>query len=571
MKRIVIVGGVAGGATIAARLRRLDETSQIVLFEKGEHISFANCGLPYYIGETIKQREKLLVQTVKGMSERYNIDIRIKSEITKINRETKEIEVTNLSSGETYTETYDYLVLSPGAKPFIPNIKGINEASNIFVLRNIPDADNIKYYIEKNKVTEAAIIGGGFIGLEMAENLHALGIKVTLIESNNKVMPPLDFELACLLHSHLIDKGINLILGDALTGIENNGNEIILNSGRIVQTQMIIMSIGIRPENSLAVQAGLEIGQRGGIVVNNYLQTSDDSIYAVGDAVEVNDYVLGSRVQIPLAWPANRQARLAADNIYGLKKEYKGSLGTAVAKVFDLTAATTGVNEKTLLDLNKKYETVHIHPNSHAGYYPGAFPISLKMTFDPQTGQIFGAQGVGAEGVEKRIDVIATAIKGGLTVFDLPDLELSYAPPYSSAKDPVNMLGYVASNVASGFVKTVQFHEIDKLVDQGNFLLDVRMPSEIAMGSINGSVNIPLDQLRSRLGEVPNNRPVYVTCQVGLRGYLATRILVANGFDAFNLDGGYRTYSAVYRQKANANAAPESKVADSGEVVKEKK
>lgn len=568
-RKIVIVGGVAGGATAAARLRRLDETSHIVLFERGQHISFANCGLPYYIGGTIKGKEKLLVQTVKGMTDRYNLDIRVKSEVTKINRKEKNVEVKNLETGETYLENYDYLILSPGASPVIPDIKGVQNARNLFTLRNIPDAEAIKEYIEKEKPQTAVVVGGGFIGLEMVENLSDNDLKVTLVEATNQVMPSLDYEMASILHCHLKDKGVNLILEDSVTEIADGGRKIILKSGREIPSDLIVLSVGVKPENKLAVEAGLEIGEKGGIKVSPYLQTSDEHIYAIGDAIEVKDYINGHPTMVPLAWPANRQGRLVADNIYGKNRAYTGTLGTSVAKVFDLTAASTGLNEKTLRTLGKRYKAVHIHPNSHAGYYPGAFPIAMKMTFDPENGKIFGAQAVGAKGVDKRIDVVATAIKGGLTVHDLQDLELAYAPPYSSGKDPVNMLGYVAANVVDGMLKTVQYHEIDELVAEGNILVDVRQPAEVELGYIKGSINIPLGQLRSRLNELPKDKPIYITCQVGLRGYLATRILEQNGFKAINLDGGYKTYSSVYGGKGDDKC--QTKVQDTGEVKMEPK
>jgi len=554
-KKIVIVGGVAGGATAAARLRRLDESSEIVMFERGEYISFANCGLPYYIGEVIQSRDALLVQTVEGMKQRFNIDIRNFSEVVKIDRDKKTVHVKNISTGEAYEETYDHLILSPGASPIKPPIPGIEKAANLFTLRNIPDTDAIKSCVDEQKPKSAVVVGGGFIGLEMAENLHERGVKVSIVEMLDQVMAPIDFEMASLLHSHIRDKGVELILSDGVKAFENDGMKVILNSGKELKTDMIILSIGIKPENKLAADAGLEIGERGGIKVDEYLRTSDESIYAIGDAIEVKDYVSGFPTQVPLAWPANRQGRTVADNIYGQGIKYKGTLGTSVAKVFDMTVASTGNNEKTLKRIGADYRVVHIHPGSHAGYYPGAFPVSLKMTFDPKTGKILGVQGVGYNGVEKRIDVAATAIKAGLTVHDLQELELAYAPPYSSAKDPINMLGYVASNVMDGVVETVQWHEIDSLVKSGAHLIDVREPHERDMGYIEGSVNLPLGQLRGNLSILPKDKPIYVTCQVGLRGYLATRILNQNGFRAINLDGGYRTYSSVFPP---AYAPPES-------------
>ena len=551
-KKIIIVGGVAGGATAAARLRRLDESSQIIMFEKGEYISFANCGLPYYIGEVIQDRDKLLVQTVDGMSNKFNMDIRNLSEVTKINRDAKTVTVINLQTGETYDESYDQLILSPGARPIVPPIPGLKEANNLFTLRNIPDTDAIKAYVDNNKPKKAVVVGGGFIGVEMAENLYERGIEVTLVEMSNQVMAPFDFEMASILHTHMIEKGVNLILEDGVKAFENSGAKVILNSGKEIATDMILLAIGVRPESELASTAGLDLGERGHIKVNEFLETSDPDIYAIGDAIEVTDYINGKPTAIPLAWPANRQGRIVANNIYGKKEKYNGTMGTSVAKIFDYTAASTGNNEKTLKRIGiTDYQVIHIHPGSHAGYYPGSAPISLKVIFDKQTGKIYGAQGIGKDGVDKRIDVIATAIKGGLTVMDLPDLELAYAPPYSSAKDPVNMAGYVASNIMEDAVETVQWHEIDEIVANGGYLVDVRNPEELKLGFIKGAINIPLPNLRDRLGELPKDKTIYVNCQVGLRGYLAARILTLNGFKAVNLDGGWKTYSAVFNTGKN--------------------
>ncbi|WP_339223166.1 CoA-disulfide reductase [Paenibacillus sp. FSL W7-1332] len=544
-KKILIVGGVAGGASAAARLRRLDEDSAIVLVERGEYISFANCGLPYYIGETITDRDKLMVQTVPGLSRRYELDIRNLSEVTSILRDEKMVTIKNLITGETYTESYDYLILSPGANPVVPDIPGLSEARNVFTLRNIPDTDRIKHFIDHNNPKEAVVVGGGFIGLEMAENLTDRGVHVTVIEMANQVMAPLDYEMAAIVHSHLQEKGVRLILEDGVQAFHDGGQRIELSSGNQISTDMILLSIGVRPENSLAVDADLPVNNRGGIQVNEYLQTADPSIYAIGDAIEVKDFVLQSQAFIPLAGPANRQGRLVADHIYGKNNSYKGTLGSSITKVFDLTVAATGINEKSLKQIRAPYQAIHIHPSSHAGYYPGAYPISLKLLFHPETGQIYGAQAIGADGVDKRIDVIATAIKGNLNVWDLAELELSYAPPYSSAKDPVNYAGYVAANIMDGLVETVQWHEIDDLVGNGATLIDVREPKEREAGYIPGSVNIPLNDLRSRLKELPENEMLYVNCQVGLRGYLAARILAQHGFRVKNLDGGWKTYAAV--------------------------
>ncbi|MGM0845563.1 MAG: CoA-disulfide reductase [Bacillota bacterium] len=548
-KKILIIGGVAGGATTAARLRRLDETSEIIMFERGEHISFANCGLPYYIGESIQERGKLLVQTVEGMSRKFNLDIRNLSEVTKINREEKTVTVKNLRNGSVYEENYDVLVLSPGAKPIIPPIPGINEARNLFTLRNIPDTDRIKKVVDEDYPKQAVVIGGGFIGLEMAENLVQRGVGVTIIEMADQVMAPLDYEMAAIVHQHLRDQGVDLILEDGVKAFSNQGKELTLVSGKVIYTDMTIMSIGVKPESSLAVNAGLSVGERGGILVNDYMQTDDENIFALGDAIEVKDYITGGAAMIPLAGPANRQGRIVANNIYGKKETYKGTLGTGIAKVFELTVASTGNNEKALKKLNKKYRSVHIHPSSHAGYYPGASPIALKLLFHPADGRILGAQAVGKDGVDKRIDVIATAIKGNLSVYDLTEIELAYAPPFSSAKDPVNMAGYVAENMLEDEIQTVQWNEINSVIERGGMLIDVRESIERTNGFIHGSVNIPLGDLRLRLNELPKDKPIYVSCQVGLRGYLAARILKGNGFRVYNLDGGWKTYSAVYANK----------------------
>lgn len=544
-KKIVIVGGVAGGASTAARLRRLDENANIIMFEKGEYVSFANCGLPYYIGGKISERDKLIVTSLESMSNKFNIDIRNFSEVIKIDKENKIVMVKNHRTDEIYEESYDYLVLSPGASPIKPPISGINECRNLFTLRNIPDTDKIKSFISENKPKHATVVGGGFIGLEMLENLYELGLDLTLVEASEQVMAPLDIEMASIIHEQLIDKGIEVILKDGVNSFENNGHKIILGSGKEINTDMIILSIGIRPETSIAKEAGIKLNQRGAIVVDKNMKTSDENIYALGDAVEVMDFVNKKPTMIPLAWPANRQGRIVADNICDIKSEYKGSLGSSVAKIFDYTVATTGNNEKTLKNLGIDYEVIHIHPSSHAGYYPGSFPISYKMTFDPKNGEIFGAQGVGIDGVEKRIDIIAAAIKGNLTVFDLQDIEPCYAPPYNSAKDPVNMLGYYAENIIRDKVKTIQYYEVDKLDKNKSVIIDVREEFELATGVIQNSINIPLNELRERLNEIPKDKKIYVTCQVGIRGYIACRILSQYGFDCINIDGGIKTYLSV--------------------------
>ncbi|WP_187373200.1 CoA-disulfide reductase [Bacillus rubiinfantis] len=567
--KVIIIGGVAGGATAAARLRRISEDVEIILVERGEYISFANCGLPYYIGETIKDRSKLLVQTVKGMSDRFKLDIRNLSEAVSINTDNKTVKIKNLQTGEVYEESYDKLLLSPGAKPIVPPIPGLNDNKTLFTLRNIPDTDKIKSYVDTEKPKKAVVIGGGFIGIEMAENLVDRGIEVTIIEMAKQIMAPIDFEMASILHAHLKEKGVKLILENGVQSFADEGRKVVLADGTEIETDMTILAIGVRPENELAKTAGLELGERGGIIVNEYLQTSDENIYAVGDAIEVVDYINGTKAMIPLAGPANRQGRIAANNMMGKNETYQGTLGTSIAKVFDLTVAATGNNEKTLKRLGVDYEVVHIHPSSHAGYYPGAAPISLKLIFDKENGKILGAQAVGVDGVDKRIDVIATAMKGELTVEDLTNLELSYAPPYSSAKDPVNMAGYVATNILDGELEHIQWHEVDEIVADGGLLIDVREPMEREFGYIEGSINISLNELRNRLSELPKNQTIYVSCQVGLRGYLASRILKNNGFQVKNVDGGWKTYSAVFGSNRNQQVITSTN--DLGETVIENK
>ncbi|HEM3608507.1 TPA: FAD-dependent oxidoreductase [Streptococcus suis] len=548
-KKIVIIGGVAGGATAATRLRRLNEEDKIVLFEKGEYISFANCGLPYHVGGVIKERENLLLQTVDGMNQQYGLDVRNFSEVLEINPQSKSVTVLNHQTGERYVESYDQLIISTGAKAIVPPIVGIEEADNVFRLRNIPDMDQIKAYIAENQIATATVVGGGFIGLEMMENLVELGIQVQLIEMAPQVMPTIDIEMAQLIHSQMNIHGVNLILNDGLKEFRQNGRELLLTSGKTLQTDMTILSIGVLPENTLAKVAGLELGYKGGIKVNQQLQTSQPDIYAIGDAIEVIDLVSGQPTHIPLAWPANRQGRLVADIINGSDAGYFGTQATAVAKVFELTVASTGNSERLLKQAGIEYETIHIHPNSHAGYYPGASPIALKLLFGID-GKILGAQAIGTEGVEKRIDVIATAMRFGARADQLASIELSYAPPYSSAKDPVNMLGYTADNILSGKVATFQWSQVDELISNNAFLLDVREEFELATGTIESSHHIPLNQLRQRLGELPKNQPINVYCQVGHRGYNAARILSQAGFDVKNLDGGYKTYkTAHYRIK----------------------
>lgn len=543
----LIIGGVAGGATVAARLRRMDEKANIILFERGKYVSYANCGLPYYIGDTINNREKLFVQTAKGFTDRFRIDIRTEQEVTAIRPDKKEVEIKNLSTGETYTETYDKLVLSPGAEPLRPGIEGIG-SKKIFTLRNVPDTDTIKNYVNTENPKRAIVVGGGFIGLEMAENLYDLGIQVDVVEMANQVMAPLDFSMAAIVHRQLTDKGVGLHLEDGVSRFEekDGGVTVHLRSGKQIATDMVLLSIGVRPETKLAKDAGLAIGERGGIAVNDYMQTSDADIYALGDAVEVRHLVTGQPALIPLAGPANKQGRIVADNIvFGNKKKYPGSIGTSIAKVFDLTVAAASANAKLLQQNNIPYISSYTHGASHAGYYPGAVPLSIKILFAPENGKLLGAQIVGFNGVDKRIEMLAQVIQRGGTVHDLAELEHAYAPPYSSAKDPVNMAGFVAENILNKKSRIIQWRELAEL-PADTIRIDVRTHDEYKLGTIPGFINIPVDELREHLDELPKEKPIVVTCAVGLRGYLAYRILVQNGFKHVrNLSGGYKTWSVA--------------------------
>lgn len=562
--KTIIIGGVAGGASTATRLRRLDEQREIIMLERGEYISFANCGLPYYIGGVIQSRDALIVETVEDMQARFNIDVRIFSEAISIDKDKKELTIKNLQSGETYKETYDQLVISTGAFPVKPPIPGIHEASHLFTLRNIPDMDRIKDFIDENKPQRAAVIGGGFIGIEMAENLHHLGIEVTLVEMADQVMAPIDVEMAEIVHQHIRNKNVDLILSDGVKEFINQGETIILKSGKEIHTDMIIFSIGVRPENKIAKDADLSLGKFGGILVNEHLQTSDPSIYAIGDVIEVKDFVSDDPIMIPLAGPANKQGRIVADNLCGIQSSYKGSMGTSVAKVFDYTVGSTGNNEKSLIRRNLPYKAIHIHPGSHAGYYPGAHPIAMKLLFDPKTEKIYGAQAVGMDGVDKRIDVLATAIRGNLKVRELKDLELSYAPPFSSAKDPVNMFGFVAENMINHLVKVIEWNDVNNLIDAKSFILDVRDAVEFQLGAIPTAINIPLPELRERMDELPKDRKIYIYCQTGIRAYNAYRILIQNNFDVYNLDGAFKTYQCVYNPGDTASCQDTD---DSGQMI----
>lgn len=554
MKKILIIGGVAGGATAAARLRRLNENDQIIMFERDEYISFANCGLPYYIGNVIQDREDLLVQTVEGMSQRFNLDIRNFSEVIDINRKDKKITIRKTKTNEVYEESYDSLILSPGAKPIQPPIEGLKESKNLFVLRNVADTDNIYNFIESKKPKTAVVVGGGFIGVEMAENLVERGIKVTIVEKMPQVLAPLDFEMAQMVHQELNRNGVNLVLGDGLLKFTHEGKMIHLESGKSIDTDLIILSIGVVPENTLAKKADIQVGPRGHIVTNAKLQVIDaqtqevvSDFYAIGDAIQVKDFITNSDTAIALAWPANRQARLVADIINGKDAQYNGSLGTSVLKVFDLTVAATGNNQR-LLEMKKiPFQAIHAHRGNHASYYPGASNISLKLIYNPETLEILGAQAVGPEGTEKRIDVIATSIKAKLKVTDLSDLELAYAPPYSSAKDPVNILGYIAENVIDNQYKVAYPQQVTELISQGALFLDVRTQEEFEEANIPGSINLEIDDLRQNLNkiEVSKDTPIVVNCYVGLRAYLAIMILKSKGYtNLYNLSGGFLTYDA---------------------------
>lgn len=583
MKKILIVGGVAGGATAAARLRRLSEEDQIVMFERDEFISFANCGLPYYIGNVITDREDLLVQTVEGMSQRFNLDIRNFSEVVDINRAEKKVTVRKTQVGTTYEESYDVLILSPGAKPIQPPIEGLKEADNLFVLRNIPDTDRIYNFIATNKPKTAAVIGGGFIGVEMAENLIERGIKVTLVEKLPQVMAPIDFEMAQIVHEELNANGVRLVLGDGLLKFTDKGHKIHLESGNVVDADLVIFSIGVAPENTLAKTAKLAVGPRGHIVVNEYLETFEEDgktlakdVYALGDAIQVKDYVTGHDTAIALAWPANRQARVLADYIHGKKdSKYNGSMGTSVLKVFDLTVSATGNNERSLKMKNIPYVAIHAHRGNHAGYYPGATNIALKLMYNPETLEILGAQAIGQEGTEKRIDVIATAIKGKLKVTDLSDLELAYAPPFSSAKDPVNVLGYIAENLIDGHYTMVHSSDIEEMSKKGMTFLDVRTPIEYSTGHVPGAINMEVDHLRETVHQlkVKKSDPICVICGVGLRAHVATMMLRNLGFtNLHNMSGGMKTYNT--RNYGLNSACPSEmhkvehiEVTDTGDVV----
>ncbi len=567
-RKVIIVGGVAGGASAAARLRRLDEDAEIILVEKGGYISFANCGLPYYIGEVIKDKDKLLVQTPEKMKERFRIDVRVNNEVVRIDPSKKAVEILNKSDNRTYKETYDKLILSPGAEPIKPRLAGI-ESSRIFTLRNIPDTYRIKDFVDKNNPRRAVVVGAGFIGLEVAENLHMRGVKVTVVELADHVIGPLDYDMAALVHQHMKSKEVEFYLKDAVEAFEDEdpGINVKLSSGRTLKADMVILGIGVRPEAGLASAAGLKIGRTGGISVNEYMQTSDPDIYAVGDAVEVKDYISGNEALIPLAGPANKQGRIAANNICGMDEKFEGTQGTSIVKIFDITVAITGNNERSLIKNNIAYEKSFTHSASHAGYYPGAIPMSIKLLFTKADGKLLGAQIVGYEGVDKRIDVLSTAMRAGMTVYDLEKLELAYAPPYSSAKDPVNIAGYTAANILKGDCRIFHWDEVAAIDMSKGMLIDVRSREEFELGTIKGAVNIPLDEIRDRLDEIPRSKDIYIFCQVGLRGYLASRILMQKGYAGVrNLSGGYKTYQLAIQKQSNEDIFEYDKILKNDEI-----
>ena len=557
MPKYVIVGGVAGGATTAARLRRMDEKAQIIMFEKGSYISYANCGLPYYIGDVINERDRLFVQTPESFKARLNVDVRVDSEVLAIDRKAKLVKVVNLKTGEEYSESYDKLLLSPGAEPVKPPIPGIEDEA-ILTLRNVPDTDRIKDYLKDHKVEKAVVVGGGFIGLEMAENLHQLGLAVTIVEMADQVMAPLDFEMAAEVHQHLKDKRVGLLLNDAVAAFKRDAGGLVvqMQSGKTLQADLVILSIGVRPDSKLAADAGLDLANNKAILVNSHLQTSDPDIYAVGDAIALPNPITKKTMSTYLAGPANKQGRIAADNmVFGNKESYCGSINTAIAKVFDLTVAATGVSEKALKQEGLPYIASIVHASSHAGYYPDALSLSVKITFEPESGRLLGGQVLGYDGVDKRIDMLAQTIKREGTVYDLMEIEHAYAPPFSSAKDPVNVAGLVADNIIKGRVRIIHWDEISALDLSQTVLLDVREPEEHALGSIEGAININVDELRKRLDEVPRGKKLVLFCRTGHRSYFACRILMQNGFnEVYNLSGGYMTYKNANQQQNNENA-----------------
>ena len=573
MTKYLIVGGVAGGATTAARLRRLDESAEIIMFERGEHISYANCGLPYYVGGVITERENLLLQTPESFKARLNVDVRVKNEVISIDSANKSVEIKDISTNTTYTESYDKLIVSPGAEPIKPPIPGINDEA-IFTVRNVRDTDKIKSFYDEKKPKKAVVVGAGFIGLEMAENLHHMGMMVTIVEMADQVMTPLDYEMAAEVHMHLKTKNVEFYLKDGVSEFQRQADKlnIHLQSGRKIDADMVILSIGVRPETKLIQKANIELAPNGGIKVNEYLQTSEEHIYALGDAMAFPHPLTGKYTNAYLAGPANKQARMLADNLVnGETKKYKGSIATAIAKVFDITVASTGLAEKVLKKEGIKYISNITHGASNAGYYPGAMPTTIKIMFDPETGKLFGGQIIGYVGVDKRIDLIATVLKNNGSIYDLQEIEHAYAPPYSSAKDPVNQAGFTAGNIIEGLVNIIHWDELHQLHAPNNFILDVRTPDEFELGQIEGAVNIEVDKIRERLDEIPKDKKIIIYCGVGLRGYFAARILMQKGFkDVVNLSGGYKTYEHATCKQSNEDIFESSYIANDGQIYRGK-
>ena len=555
--KVVIVGGVAGGATAAARIRRLDERAEIVVFERSGYISYANCGLPYYIGDVITDAEELTLQTPESFYSRFRVDVRVEHEVTAIHPERKTVSVKNLKTGEEFEESYDKLILSPGAKPTQPRFSGA-DLDKVFTLRTVEDTLRIKKYIHENRPKSVVLAGGGFIGLELAENLRELGMDVTVVEYAKQLMTPFDSDMAAFIHSEMRKHGVKLVLGRAVEGLEekDRGLKVLLKDDEPLYADMVVLAVGVTPDTAIAEDAGLELGMKGAIVVNDRMETSASDIYAVGDAVQVKNSVTGEDAWISLAGPANKQGRIVADNICGLDSRYKGSQGSSIIKVFDMTAALTGINERSARAAGLDVDTVILSPMSHAGYYPGGKVMTMKVVFEKETYRLLGAQIVGYEGVDKRIDVLATAIRAGMKATDLKELDLAYAPPYSSAKDPVNMAGFMIDNIANGVLKQWHLEDADTLPRDGSVtLLDTRTVGEYDQGHIEGFRNIPVDELRERLGEIEKGKPVYVICQSGLRSYIASRILEGSGYTAYNFAGGFRFYDAVMNDRALTDRA----------------
>lgn len=563
MKKVLIVGGVAGGASTATRLRRLDENLEIIIFEKGEYVSFANCGLPYHIGEVIENRESLLVQTPESLKARFNLDVRVKSEVIEVNGEDKKVKV-KTKNGEEYEENFDFLVLSPGAKPLFPSIKGI-ESNKIFTLRNINDMDKIKAEIKNSNIKKATVVGGGYVGVETAENLKHLGIDTTLIEASPHILATFDTEISNILEFELVNNGLKLMTSEKVVEFQEAENEIIikLESGKTVTTDIVILSIGVSPDTKFLQNSGINLGEKGHILVNENLETNLKGVYALGDSILVKNYLTNQDVAIPLAGPANRQGRIVAGNIVGRNEKYKGSLGTAIVKIFELTAASTGLNERTLKQLNIPYEKIYLHPNNHAAYYPGASPISIKALYNKENKQILGAQALGISGVDKFIDVIATSIKFKATIDDLSELELAYAPPFLSAKSPANMLGFIGQNIEDGLLEQVFMEDLKNYNEKENIILDVREELELIGGKFNNSINIPLSELRKRYNELPKDKEILTYCAVGLRGYIASRFLSQKGYKVKNLAGGIKSKEKVIlkaKEEENVNKESNSNI-----------